>query len=521
MIEDYFNLTKAPFRLSTDAEFYYDSARHRKALSYLQYGLQQAEGVVVVAGEAGVGKSMLIERLLLELEGADALAATISPGPASQDEIFAHILAGFRIEANSQGKVAQIEALREFLVDQLEAGRQVLLIVDEAQNLSADAIEEIRQLTNYTSNGSPLVQVFLVGQPALTTMLALPEMEQLRQRVIASCDLQPLNADETANYIEHRMTVSGWGGSESVFTDVAHKEIHKLTGGVPRKVNTLCTRFLLQVALDKKDFVNLEVVTKVVADLEQETIGQLNHKARVDGDVNDAIPDNAEIPAPDAAETDDLIVVLEPDNGSTLDVEDAADNIVPFQQTGEAARMPTSIEDQPPEDADNETNVSKKEATTGAHTFPAHAANASLTPVIRDTTSVLDRLGGSQPAEALKVEPDQGSVDSLKDQSTDNDAEPVSLEQLAEQIAAEVEVISDSRDLPEANPPNERLEGMKVEMQNLVNEVQEGLLSVENNMTVLRDRLSDLEQHRSDRNTLIVDHLQQIDDALKAMAGEK
>ena len=269
MYEEYFSFAGSPFRLNPDPKFFFGSKSHNKAMAYLHYGLRQAEGFIVITGEIGAGKSMLIGHLLDQLDRTNVVAANLVTSNLEPSALLSHVLSAFRIEAANAGKSAEIEAFEDFLFDQMNRGRRVLLIVDEAQNLPTRTIEELRMLSNMDYDGTPLFQVFLIGQPEFRGILAKPDMEQFRQRVIATYHLEPLSADETRDYIEHRLSVVGWSGDPSL-SDDAHAAIFEASGGVPRKINSLCNRILLYCSLEKLRAINAGVVGAVVADLSQE-----------------------------------------------------------------------------------------------------------------------------------------------------------------------------------------------------------------------------------------------------------
>jgi|GEM_PF-1158853 len=271
MYEEYFRLSSQPFKLNPDPKFFFGSRSHNKAMAYLHYGLRQAEGFIVITGEIGAGKSMLISHLLDQLDRSRIAAAHLLTPNLKPEDLLSHILSAFRVEPANDGKTAHLEAFEDFLFDQLNHGRRVLLIVDEAQNLPEETLEELRILSNMDYDGTPLFQVFLVGQPDFRPVLAGLNMEQLRQRIIASYHLEPLSEDETKDYIEHRMTVVGWT-DEPDFTDNAFAAIHKETEGVPRKINKLCNRILLFCSLEEQHEINREVVQSVAADLAEENV---------------------------------------------------------------------------------------------------------------------------------------------------------------------------------------------------------------------------------------------------------
>lgn len=271
MYEEYFGFSGPPFRLNPDPKFFFGSRSHNKAMAYLHYGLRQGEGFIVITGEIGAGKSMLIGHLIDQLDRSNVVAANLLTTNVEPDALLSHILSAFRIEPSGSGKSAELDAFEDFLYDQMNRGRRVLLIVDEAQNLPFRTIEELRMLSNMDYEGTPLFQVFLVGQPEFREKLSGANMEQFRQRVIASYHLEPLNAAETRDYVEHRLALVGWSNRPAFSAD-AFERIFEATGGVPRKINRLCNRILLHCSIERLDQIDAEVVSIVFADLKGENI---------------------------------------------------------------------------------------------------------------------------------------------------------------------------------------------------------------------------------------------------------
>jgi putative secretion ATPase (PEP-CTERM system associated) len=275
MFEERFGFSGSPFRLAPDPKFFFGSKTHNKAMAYLHYGLRQAEGFIVITGEIGAGKSMLIGHLLDQLDRSNIVAANLLTPNLTPGDLLSHILSAFRIEPAAGGKAAEIEAFEDFLFDQLNHGKRVLLVVDEAQNLPLKTLEELRVLSNMEYDGTPLFQVFLVGQPDFRDTMARPDMEQLRQRVIATYHLQPMARDETEKYILHRLSCVGWEG-QPVFASDSFDVIHAATGGLPRKIHKLCNRVLLLAAVEDKSSIDADAVRTVLKELiaEQTTSGQ-------------------------------------------------------------------------------------------------------------------------------------------------------------------------------------------------------------------------------------------------------
>ncbi len=269
MVEEYFGFSGAPFKLSPDSKFFFGSKSHNKAMAYLHYGLRQAEGFIVITGEIGAGKSTLIEHMLDQLNRTNVSAAHLLTSNLGSEELLSHILSSFQIEAAGKGRVAELEAFEDFLYDNINKGRRVLLVVDEVQNLPIETLEELRMLSNITHQGSPLFQVFLVGQPEFRETLARSDMEQLRQRIIASYHLEALDGVETRNYIEHRLAVVG-RVEEPQFTQEAFDLIHALTNGIPRRINSLCTRLILFCSLEQRKLINSAVVHAVENEMREE-----------------------------------------------------------------------------------------------------------------------------------------------------------------------------------------------------------------------------------------------------------
>lgn len=270
MYTDYYGLTDPPFQLTPDPRFWFESATHRKAMAYLGYGLAQGEGFIVVTGEVGAGKTTLTGHLMATLDPARTAAVSIVSTQVGGDDMLRLTAQAFGLPTEGVEKAQLLDRIERYLLDTGRSGRRTLLIVDEAQNLPITAIEELRMLSNFQSGGHALLQIFLLGQPEFRDrMNAAPELEQMRQRVIATHHLDAMEAAETLPYIEHRLKLAGWSGRPAV-TTAAAAALHAAAGGIPRKLNTLATRALLMGAIDRADTIDAPLIAQVVADAEGE-----------------------------------------------------------------------------------------------------------------------------------------------------------------------------------------------------------------------------------------------------------
>ncbi len=273
MYESHFGLSGSPFQLNPDPAFYFDSRGHSNALAYLKFGAHQGEGFIVVTGEIGAGKTTLVRTLLEGLNPEQVVAAQVVSTQLESGELLQAILMSFGIASSSNSKAHLIGSLEAFLTSLAAKGRRALLIIDEAQNLKHEAVEELRMLSNFQLGKYGLLQSFLVGQPELRQLLQSKSMEQLRQRVIASCHLGPLAPAETQAYIEHRLRLVGWANRPSFAPD-SFERIHLWTGGVPRKINRLCNRLLLGAFLSNEEQISSLLVDRTAGELKSE-IGEL------------------------------------------------------------------------------------------------------------------------------------------------------------------------------------------------------------------------------------------------------
>jgi general secretion pathway protein A len=267
MYDQFYGLSGRPFQLTPDPLFYFESATHRKALSYLGYGLAQGEGFIVITGEVGAGKSTLVGHLMQTIDKARLTAAQIVTSQLSGIDMVQMAAESYGIDTRGLDKAATLKAIENFLHAEARAGRRCLLIVDEAQNLSIDALEELRMLSNFQLGSSALLQIFLLGQPEFRDLVqGAPELEQLRQRVIATHHLESMEADEVEPYIVHRLSCAGWNGRPQISRD-AFAAMNAATGGVPRKLNTLMNRVLLMGAVEQIHAIDGDLVSAVIADM--------------------------------------------------------------------------------------------------------------------------------------------------------------------------------------------------------------------------------------------------------------
>ena len=269
MYERFFGLAGKPFQLNPDPDFFYGSRGHKRAMAYLEYGLHQGEGFIVITGEVGAGKTTLVRNLLRRIPSESVSAAQIVSTQVEADDLLRLVAAGFGIEHAQLDKSTLLTRLEDHFRYLHADSRRALLIVDEAQNLSARAVEELRMLSNFQIGNKSLVQSFLVGQPEFREIMQRPEMRQLKQRVIASYHLGPLDAAETQAYIEHRLRHVGWS-DDPAFEPEAFERIHEHSGGVPRRINTLCDRVLLATFLAELHHVSQTGVDEVAEELSEE-----------------------------------------------------------------------------------------------------------------------------------------------------------------------------------------------------------------------------------------------------------
>lgn len=267
MYDQYYGLTGRPFQLTPDPQFYFESATHRKALSYLGYGLAQGEGFIVITGEVGAGKSTLVSHLMQSIDKARLTAATIVTSQLDGLDMVHMAAESFGIDTRGLDKASTLKSIENFLHAEARTGRRCLLVVDEAQNLSVDALEELRMLSNFQLGSSALLQIFLLGQPEFRDLVRdAAELEQLRQRVIATHHLEPMDGNEVEPYIVHRLSRAGWNGRPQVTAD-AYTALYAETGGVPRKLNTLMNRVMLMGAVEQVDVLDGALVEAVIADM--------------------------------------------------------------------------------------------------------------------------------------------------------------------------------------------------------------------------------------------------------------
>lgn len=272
MYEQFYHFQSNPFQLTPDERFFFASNSHQKAISYLDYGVAQGEGFVVITGDVGAGKSSLVSHYFPRLDRNRIVASKIVTTQVDPTDAVRLALTGFGVAPKQADKASVLSAFRGFLLKQHKAKRRVLLIVDEAQNLPRATLEELRMLSNLEKDGQPLFQCFLLAQPQFMDILADPNMEQLRQRVIASFHLGAMTSEDTRLYVEHRLRTVGWRGNPLI-TEDAYDRIHEATQGIPRRVNTLCSRLLLLGALERLHTLDGAKVDEVVDDLAQEVTG--------------------------------------------------------------------------------------------------------------------------------------------------------------------------------------------------------------------------------------------------------
>ncbi len=267
MFDDFYGLTGRPFQLTPDPNFYFESGTHRKALSYLGYGLAQSEGFIVITGEVGAGKSTLVAHLMRRIDREAITVAQIVTSNLNGDELVHLVAQSFGLDIEGRDKASALGEIEGFLHDEAREGRRCLLVVDESQNLSVEALEELRMLSNFQLGAHPLLQTLLLGQPEFRQVLAEhQDLEQLRQRVIAAHHLDPMEPGEIEPYIKHRLSCVGWQGNPE-FDQRVFAELYEASGGIPRRINQIATRLLLLGAVEQRTRIDNAMLSAVLREM--------------------------------------------------------------------------------------------------------------------------------------------------------------------------------------------------------------------------------------------------------------
>ncbi|MCB1700809.1 MAG: AAA family ATPase [Pseudomonadales bacterium] len=318
MYEHFFRLKAEPFRLSPDHRFCYNHPQYAKAKAYMAYAFMRAEGFVMVTGQPGTGKTTLIGDLVESLADENVVVANLVSTQLAADDLLRMVAFSFGLTANAAQKSAILQDLSTLFLGLHREGGRALLIVDEAQDLTPMAMEELRLLTNLQLDGQPLLQIFLLGQPELRELIHSPELEQVHQRIIATSNLRALELDETRAYVEHRLRVVGWRNDPAISAAV-FPIIYQFSEGVPRRINLICSRLLLHTFVEQRHRIGVADARTVVQELQDE---QLSTRNLLNDDLFYA-EDIYEYPPPDEPEPEAPVLVDEQDEPEPEAVEEA------------------------------------------------------------------------------------------------------------------------------------------------------------------------------------------------------
>ena len=268
MYRKFYNIKEKPFNITSDPSFLFLSKKHKEAFSHLLYGIEERKGFLEITGEVGTGKTTLCRALLNRLNGNTKTAFVLNPD-LSQLQLLQVIMEDFGLEVEKRSKMHMFKQLNRFLLEQLSCGNNVVLIIDEAQNLKAPVLEQIRLLSNLETEKEKLFQIVLVGQPELRSKLNSPQLRQLRQRISVRYHILPLEKDEVKSYIDHRLKIAGSVG-DIMFEQKAIDLIYGYSGGVPRLINIVCDKALLLGFVLETKKIGFDIVMKSIKEIEGE-----------------------------------------------------------------------------------------------------------------------------------------------------------------------------------------------------------------------------------------------------------
>lgn len=297
MYDSFYELKGEPFRLSPDHNMAFAHKRFAKARAYMSYAFMRAEGFVMVTGRPGTGKTTLVGVLKDQLSRDQVVVAKLVCTQLQADDLLKLVCYEFGVIAETKDKGELLQQLSRRLKAWDREGRRALLIVDEAQNLTISALEELRLLTNLEVDGRPLLQIFLLGQTELRDLILRPELEQVHQRLVAAAHLEPLERDETEDYVRHRLESVGWRGNPAI-SKAVYPLIFKFSEGIPRRINLICSRLFLHGAVEQKDRIGVADMRTVVQELQSEGLAAGSHFSDSDFQVKDEFEAPAEVSAP-------------------------------------------------------------------------------------------------------------------------------------------------------------------------------------------------------------------------------
>lgn len=266
MYAAFYGLREMPFNITPDPRFLYLAPTHEEALQHLRYGIAEKKGFIVLTGEVGCGKTTICRKLLEEIDEGSIETALILNPRLSETQILQAILRELGVDKVRRSRSDLLEQLNAHLLEKIAEGKDIVLIIDESQNMSFEALEHVRLLSNLETNTQKLLQIILIGQPELKAKLQQDRLRQLRQRILVQHDLRPLNRDEMARYIQHRLTLAGANGRPH-FTRHALRSIYRHSRGIPRMINNICDKALLAAFVKSSDTISWWEVRRAVKEL--------------------------------------------------------------------------------------------------------------------------------------------------------------------------------------------------------------------------------------------------------------
>ncbi|MDD2367297.1 MAG: AAA family ATPase [Desulfuromonadaceae bacterium] len=264
---DFFGFSEKPFTITPNPDFVFLSSIHREAFARLLYGVDSHAGFIALTGEVGTGKTTMLRTLLTQLDSDKYRSALIFNPCMSAEQLMASICREYGVTSEEQNRYGYLDALNRFLIEQNGSGRTVVLVIDEAQNLPPDVLEQVRMISNLETERDKLIQIILAGQPELDEILRRHDLRQLSQRITVRCRLTPMKLDDTTEYIRHRLKISG-SRIPDIFPRAAVKRIYRFSGGVPRLINVACEQALVMAWTEEVTSVSPAIVDEVIAELQ-------------------------------------------------------------------------------------------------------------------------------------------------------------------------------------------------------------------------------------------------------------